>query len=251
MIWIFRFLSVGYNRLLQCLVEGPWGPFHTLSIWIFRRLFSVKEPRGSAKKLSDFFLRSTTISLDSHDIVSPAEGQLLEGPATLLSQTSVSIKGLDYAWSSLPELAGLDVSSASFWNIYLAPHNYHWVHAPSDGSQLEARFEPGYYYPVNALGRWLSPKLYAYNTRMSFRWMHPVFGRCILLCVGAMGVSRFECPKGAGELRRWRPLCSQVSKGESLLGFRLGSSVLLVLEKNYSGDLSRPLPRSVRVGESL
>jgi|GEM_PF-4487199 len=235
---LFRFLFVRlfaplYSKLLACIAYGPWGKrIHKIFIYFFKRIYKIEwDQSKSFSKLGDFFLRPLSFPVDASDLVSPVEALLMEGPEKISTKTIISVKGLEYSWENFPELQGENLEKMSFWNFYLAPQHYHWVHSPCNGSDVEAMRHSGLKYPVNRLGRKLCPKLYLENERLSFRWQHPVFGRVILLCIGAMGVSQILSELDPVQSERWALLSENVYKTQRLAGFRLGSSVLLVVEK--------------------
>jgi phosphatidylserine decarboxylase len=159
----------------------------------------------------------------------------------------LSVKKIDYAWSSLPEWSE-DFSGGYFWNFYLAPQNYHWFHAACGGMELEGRRVSGKSLPVNALGRWMSPRLYAENERLSFRWKSNSYGRVLMMCVGALGVCRIKSEMGTVIEGPWQSLRSEVKPLERLGAFELGSSVILLVEK---APKTQALPESIEVGLPL
>jgi len=174
-------------------------------------------------------LREVEFPKGKSNLGSPAEALLLDGPKPVReAMNGIKIKGLDYQWEKFPEWKP-EFANATYWNLYLAPPDYHWVHAPCDGQDVKAIRVPGLAVPVNGLGRMLVPQLYLVNERLSFQWSHPEFGQCWLAMVGAIGVSRIRSE--VGEVHKtWTPL-PDLKKDQKLGGFELGSSVLLVVER--------------------
>ncbi len=241
-----------YCRLIKAIAYGPWGPIvHGVLIRIFKSLYGISYS-GEKKfaTLGDFFLRDSSFQSDSSELVSPVEALVFEGPLQLPSSRTISVKNIEYAWSEFPELTGSPLLKRSTaWNLYLAPYHYHWVHAPSSGEMLEAMHVSGAAYPVNALGRRLNPRLYVENERVSFRWRHPQMGEIVMMCVGAMGVSGLYCPlSNSIPERKWGALTPTVRKGDKLLAFQLGSTVILLIE---NVNQPKELPNSIKLGESL
>ena len=173
----------------------------------------------------------------------------MEGPAKINLNSTISIKSIDYNWQEFFEFQD-SWKSSNFWNLYLAPNDYHWVHSPCEAEHWEACRVPGKTYPVNALGRRLIPHLYLENERLSFRTQHPQLGWVHVLCVGAMGVSRMPTPFGQFSERKWSKIDQTIKKGAALAAFQLGSSVLLIVEKNPQNPLGLSSP-SLKVGEAL
>lgn len=234
MIQLFAIFAELYSRLIKLIAYGPWGHrVHQGLIKLFRAAYSIKyENIEQFKTLGDFFLRDQELKLGNSSLVSPAEARLI-GPVEQVNLSkNIKVKGMKYNWTEFPELAGITQIEAYFWNLYLAPHNYHWFHAPCDAYDIEAIRISGKKLPVNSLGKLLTSRLYQVNERLSFRWKHPELGMVFMICVGAMGVSGILSSLGEVEYGRWRTLKDFVSKGDRLGGFRLGSSVLLIVENN-------------------
>lgn len=233
-----------YNRLVRLFAYGAWGPrAHHFFILIFCRLFQLPAPpKGKYRRLGDFFLRDVPIEVSPQSLVSPAESvPLLAGHPASLSEP-LRIKAIDYQWSDFVELQGEKVSSFFVWNLYLAPQFYHWVHFPCDLEQLETQFVRGASFPVNRLGLKLCPKLYSTNERLCLRGVSPIHGRVYMIGIAALAVSCFEAP----------PLgfySKKVSKADKAFGFKLGSSVLLLVEKLPKP--ARSLESQLKCGESL
>jgi len=230
-----------HGFLLRALAYGPWGLFHQISIWIFARIYGIERPaKIHFKTLGDFFLRDTLIQAGTSALQSPVEATAIEGPAPLNFENKFSVKGLSYSWTGFTEIPLRTLSANTrFWNLYLAPHNYHWVHAPCDGTNLTIHEIPGKKWPVNGFGRFLCPRLYLENDRVSFCFNHPSLGKVFMICVGAMGVS---------SLRIVSPQATSLKQGDRLLAFELGSTVLLIVENPAP---SRNPGAVLRVGDDL
>jgi len=228
---LIKIISGFWNCLLRLIAYGPWPyAIHQAIIRNYKRIYSIEwDDTSRFKNLGDFFLREVDFPTGKAKLVSPAEALLLDGPRPIRdSMNGIRIKGLDYQWSEFPEWRP-EFTEATYWNIYLAPPDYHWVHAPSDGQDVKAIRFPGLSVPVNQLGRVIMPDLYLRNERLSFQWIHPEMGHCWLAMVGAMGVSRIR--SCVGEISaQWTPL-APIQKAQKLGGFELGSSALLVVER--------------------
>ncbi len=228
--FVGRLIGTLWTQILALLAYGPWPRFlHQCIIRIYRRLYQIEwDDISGFKNLGEFFLREIQFEIGNESLVSPAECAILEGPEPIRLDQKISVKGVEYCWKDFHEWKD-HFSSGSFYNFYLAPVDYHWVHAPCDGIRVQAIRTPGLKIPVNQLGRSLCPKLYLQNDRLSFQWEHPEFGHVWMIMVGAMGVSRIRSELGPiGE--SWTPL-SDIKKGQRIGAFELGSSILLVLER--------------------
>lgn len=249
--YFFKFLLAPfYNWLMHLIAYGPWGSFiHGILIWLYKKCLGIEYSRPlKFARLGDFFLRPIGFNTSEVALVSPVEACVLDGPRQLDLHSAVEVKGLTYKWSGFPELDSQEQTYSFFWNFYLSPRDYHWFHAPCAGEQLEAYRHAGASFPVNGFGRWLCPELYSENERLSFRWTHPQLGRVLLICVGAMGVSRIRSELGEVAYNRWTPLQDQLNKMDCLGGFELGSTVLLLVQEYQS---FQRLGTYVRPGEPL
>lgn len=250
MRWILhRVILQSYCRLIGLIAYGPWGfRIHQWLILFFCRWQKIDSSRAREfYTLGDFFLRETKLNISQHQLISPAESFLLEAQPITQHKT-VSVKGFTYHWKNFSEVSPL---KGCFWNFYLAPHNYHWVHAPCDGNNLRSYYHRGALWPVNDWARRFAPEFYSENERMTFVYENDVYGRVVVICIGALGVSSFKAPYGHPQAGRWLENATEVKKGEPLLGFKLGSSVLLILENPPPPESFRIQSGVVNVGDAL
>ena len=223
-------------------------------------------PDGFAT-FNDFFTRELEpgerpVDDDANTLVSPVDGTVSIA-AAIVADSIVQAKGIDY---SLEELLATDLDEAnayldgSFATIYLAPYNYHRVHAPVDGELVAARYIPGDLFSVNEATVARVPGLFRRNERlvMHFRTAR---GPVALVFVGALNVGSISTP-WSGEIRPQKSgvvdvidLSSHpgsVNKGDLLGWFNMGSTVILLLPKNlcdWDGDM-RP-GATLRMGEAI
>ena len=216
---------------------------------------------------NDFFVRelidgARNIDDDANAIISPADGTVsLAG--TLRADSILQAKGLDY---SLDDLLATDLDeSASYINgrfatIYLAPYDYHRVHAPFDGELFAARYVPGDLFSVNESTVSKVAGLFRRNERliMHFRTAR---GSAVVILVGALNVGSISTP-WSGEIRPRKAGAvevidisghdTKVHKGDLLGCFNMGSTVIVLLPDGVcewhdnleAGD-------TVRMGESI
>jgi len=216
---------------------------------------------------NDFFVRELNdgardIDDDAGAIISPADGTVsLAG--TLRAGSILQAKGLDY---SLDDLLATDLEeSASYINgrfatIYLAPYNYHRVHAPFDGELLAARYVPGDLFSVNAATVSKLAGLFRRNERliMHFRTEH---GPAIVILVGALNVGSISTP-WSGEIRPRKAGAvevidisahdTKVRKGDLLGWFNMGSTVIVLMPDGVcEWHENLETGETVRMGESI
>ena len=119
--------------------------------------------------------------------MSPADGTLSQA-GTIRNDRLLQAKGIDY---SLDDLLAIDVDKSrafadgTFATIYLAPHNYHRVHAPVDGTLVAAHYVPGDLFSVNDATARHVPGLFYLNERLNLHF-ETSFGPMVLIFVGAL-----------------------------------------------------------------
>jgi len=218
---------------------------------------------------NDFFIRelkSGSRPVDSSDssIVSPADG-FISSAGYIEKDSLLQAKGLDY---KLEELLATDLDEAqsyydgSYATIYLAPFNYHRVHAPLSGELVAARFVPGTLFSVNQTTVSNVRGLFVRNERLICHF-RTAAGPCAVIFVGAMNVGSITTP-WTGEIRPrkgnvvenidLRNVTSprSVNKGDLLGWFNMGSTVILLLPPQtcvWRTDLSAG--DSLRMGEAI
>lgn len=214
--------------------------------------FFVRELKDGARPIDD----------DAASIVSPVDGTV-SAAGKLRDNIVLQAKGLDY---TLEDLLATDLdearaySNGRFATIYLAPYNYHRVHAPFDAKLVAARYVPGDLFSVNEATVSKVRGLFRRNERlvMHFTTAH---GPAILVFVGALNVGSISTP-WTGEVRPRRAgvidvldLSShdtRVARGDLLGWFNMGSTVILVLPDGtaeWSNNLDPG--NTLRMGEAI
>lgn len=223
-------------------------------------------PSGYAT-FNDFFVRALKDDARPIDpaidsLVSPADGTVSIA-GTVRRDSIIQAKGIDY---SLLDLLATDTEQANayvdgnFATIYLAPYNYHRVHAPIDGELIAAHYVPGDLFSVNDATVARVNGLFRRNERlvMHFRAARGPF--CLIL-VGALNVGSISTP-WSGELRpRKRGVVrvldlsrytTSISRGDLLGWFNMGSTVILLSPAGvYEWDDRLRSGATVRVGEAI
>lgn len=194
---------------------------------------------------NDFFIRelkggSRPIDAAADSVVSPADG-FVSALGTIEKNSMLQAKGYEY---NLEELLVTDLHEArtfydgSFACIYLAPFNYHRVHAPVAGELIAARFVPGTLFSVNPTSVSHLRGLFVRNERLICHFK-TASGPCVLILVGALNVGSITT-RWTGELRPRRgsvvedidltrsPEPTTVGKGDLLGWFNMGSTVILL-----------------------
>ncbi len=177
---------------------------------------------------------------------SPVDGVVGQS-GRIRSGTLLQAKGRSY--SALDLLADPDEAhrfdDGAFLTLYLSPRHYHRIHAPCGGAIARARHVPGALFPVNAPAVMHVDRLFPRNERLLCTIDGPL-GRVAVVAVGAYNVGRisaaFDVAWNGGEHgwvtnrgthaieeRRYDPPV-RVERGEELMAFHLGSTVVLLFE---------------------
>ncbi len=222
---------------------------------------------GDFATFNDFFIRELAdgarpVDDDAEAIVSPVDGTVSFAGA-IQADSIFQAKGINY---SLGDLLATDLDKVehyidgNFATIYLAPYNYHRVHAPLAGELIAARYVPGDLYSVNEAIVSKLDGLFRRNERlvMHFRTDH---GPAALIFVGALNVGSISTP-WTGEIRPRKSGVvdvldisrhpTAVAKGDLLGWFNMGSTVILLLPKGaceWDDDLEPG--ETLRMGEEI
>jgi len=222
---------------------------------------------GDFETFNAFFIRelennARPVDANTQSIVSPVDGTISSaGP--IRDNSIFQAKGLEY---SLEDLLATDLQDArryidgSYATIYLAPYNYHRVHAPLDGKIVAARYIPGDLFSVNTATAANVPGLFRRNERLVIH-LRSAHGPYAMVFVGALNVGSISTP-WSGEIRpRKTGVVEMISlekgpdavrKGDLLGWFNMGSTVILLLPAGAGSWNTGLGPNSVvRMGESI
>jgi phosphatidylserine decarboxylase len=222
-------------------------------------------PRGFAT-FNEFFIRELDDGarpIAGRDtLVSPVDGTV-SFAGSIRADSIFQAKGLDY---TLDDLLATDIERARafrdgrFATIYLAPYNYHRVHAPFAGELRAAHYVPGDLFSVNEATVARLPGLFRRNERLIMHFDTPQ-GPAVLIFVGALNVGSISTP-WTGEIRPRKDGVvdvldlsahpTSVSKGDLLGWFNMGSTVILLLPPG-TGEWAADLDpgRTLRMGEAI
>jgi len=184
---------------------------------------------------------SRPLPQDPQTVISPVDGIL--GACGVVAQGQLlQVKGRWYSAAELvdDEQRAQRYEGGMFLTLYLSPRHYHRIHAPAAGAIPCARHVPGRLLPVNRPSLLLTPELFARNERLVC-WLDTGVGSIAVVAVGAFNVGRITAAfdRGTPALvtnRRGARRCSReyspppnVSQGDELMTFNLGSTVVVLL----------------------
>ena len=216
------------------------------------------------KSLNDLFTRELIIKREIDEnqnvIISPTDS-LITQCGQIQNDIALQIKGMEY---SIEELLTYYCSSnferiknGSFMNFYLSPKDYHRYHAPCDFKLLKLIHVPGKLYPVNLKYLNKEFELFVQNERVILECVanEKIF---YMVFVGALNVgqmvfefeNRVETNTNAKEMKVYTYENIEISKGECLGYFKMGSTVVMLWEHNMV-ELENILNQNIRFGQKV
>ena len=262
---------VPQHGLSRCLGALAASRNDTVKRWLINAFMSAYridmtefegESADDFATFNDFFTRplqpgSRPMSDDPRVVASPVDGTVSQaGPIS--AGNLVQAKGREYPVDEL--LGGADfgnrLAKGSFATIYLAPHNYHRVHAPCAGKLVETVEIPGRLFSVNGVTERHVGRLFVRNERLVLRIAAP-FGEYALVLVGAMIVAsiRVTWRGPVSPYRRRRshyPDGVAFERGQEVGAFLLGSTVIALFPAGAVAlDAGLCPGQNVRVGSPI
>jgi phosphatidylserine decarboxylase len=208
------------------------------------------QPLDDYETLDAFFVRRLRAGIrhwpaDERGIGSPVDGQFGEA-GEIVEGRLLQAKGRTY---TVAELIADDADAdrfrrGSFVTFYLSPRHYHRIHAPVAGGIDRLRRVPGALLPVNRAAVGSVDRLFPRNERAVCRVEGPA-GCVAVVAVGAFNVGRITASFAASPTGGDRQITNvrgrdaqvwtfdppvSVERGEELMSFHLGSTVVLLFE---------------------
>jgi phosphatidylserine decarboxylase len=146
-----------------------------------------------------------------------------------------------------------------FCTIYLAPYNYHRIHAPLGGGITGYVNMPGQLWPVNPVGVRNVAKLFCINERLT-TFLKTPRGDCAVVAVGATNVGRIRAvyddvvtnaKRTRKPERKIYPQPIPVEKGGELAIFEMGSTVVLLFGPGVKLSARLAPGTPIKLGEAL
>lgn len=261
------------SRLVLAATRWRLRPWKDLLIRTIARVYRIDVGEAASSNLADyphfnaFFTRALKpgarlLDPDPAAVLMPADGRISQ-LGTLVGDTILQAKGHDYSATELLGDAALAAPfvDGRFATIYLSPRDYHRVHMPLAGRLRETLHVPGALFSVSPGTVAEVPALFARNERLVclFDTDH---GPLALVLVGAMLVSGIETVWGGVEVPPYattvvrrdfggvRPSVD-LGRGAELGRFNMGSTVIVLIPKDFSLDPLLRAEHPVRMGQRL
>jgi phosphatidylserine decarboxylase len=245
-----------------------WRWFAQPLIRLFSQLFQVRLDEAERSDpadydcFNDFFTRALKPGarpLAEAALVSPCDGTISQ-IGRINGGTMIQAKGFDYSATALlgSEDWAAPFADGRFATIYLAPSDYHRVHAPLAGRLIGERRIPGALFSVSDATTRAIPNLFTRNERM-VALLDTERGPVAVVMVAALLVAGIETVWGGPADRRPGPgLDTRTPEGVSLdqggeLGrFHWGSTaIVLTAEAAPEWRESLSAGRRIRLGQAL
>jgi phosphatidylserine decarboxylase len=230
--------------------EHPLPEYPSLDAFFVRRL------RAGARRWPE----ENTVITSPVDGVIGRHGRVHDGIA-------IQAKGHSYSLADLlgDESDAAPYANGSFLTIYLSPRHYHRIHTPAAGGVTRGVYLPGSLLPVNAPAVMHVPGLFVRNERLVCHLATAV-GRVAVVAVGAYNVGRIsaefdpdwrpsvETSRNHGAIRAVRRVYDPPvhrAKGDEIMVFHLGSTVILLMERAVALVPVIEPGAEIRVGEPV
>ena len=255
-----------------CRMNAP-RPVMRAVIRAFARKYGVDEseaerPIDEYPTFGEFFTRrlkpgARPIAAGELLPVSPVDGTVGE-LGEIVEGRALQAKGKHYTLAELiggpcAEEDARPFAGGSFCTIYLAPYNYHRIHAPLGGEIFGYVNMPGQLWPVNAVGVRNVEKLFCVNERLTTFLTTPR-GPCAVVAVGATNVGRIRAVYDdvVTNVRRTRRAerkiyqrPAQIEKGAELAIFEMGSTVVALFGAGVKLAARLAPGQPIKLGEAL
>lgn len=224
--WFSHWLK---SRLIKSLKINPSEAEFDLDHYVSFGAFFSRRLKPGARPIS------------SSQFVSPCDGQL-QSFEEITSGKLLQAKGIEY---SLNDFLGSSEGMEKYLGgtaitIYLAPDNYHRVHYPIDMSVLKSQKVAGDLWPVNKQSVNAIHPLFCLNERWIVEGEVKDKGQLAIVMVGATNVGKMELfhldvnQFSEGDVIHLHENEIARKKGEELGVFHMGSTVILLLDRNLS-----------------
>ncbi len=208
-------------------------------------LEEVKKDLKSFKNLNEFFIRelkdnARTIDKRKEIIISPVDATMSR-KGSVHEGLMIQAKGIFY---NLKDLLGDPEYLHYFENgkycvLYLSPKDYHRIHTPYDCEIEGYTYSPGHLFPVNEPAVEGLYGLFPKNERLT-TFLKTKYGRIAMVKVGATNVGKIRVMYDSIQTNTWirRKKAKQFKhkilfkKGQEIARFEMGSTVILLFEKN-------------------
>ncbi len=253
-----RFASRSFSKPVQGFINRSYVKLMGLDMSEF-------DHPNSYSSLNALFTRALkterSFDMKSGVMISPADSWVSEC-GKLSEFDALQIKGMAYDVRDFltdyrsPESEKW-LENGSYVNFYLSPKDYHRYHVPIDMKVKKAIYVPGKLYPVNIPSLKKRLNLFIENERVVLECEHD--GKSFfLVLVGALNVGKMvvnfepqiETNTQTDEIKVFEYSDVKLAKGEELGYFKMGSTIILIAEKDML-DIAVMPDTHVKFGDTI
>lgn len=223
------------------------------------------EPDGGFPTFNAFFTRTLKSGVRPIDaspsaVVSPVDARI-DQFGHIESSTLIQAKGIEYSLEGLiPSDSHRQFYDGEFITLYLSPSDYHRIHSPVDGIIEGFLYVPGRLFTVQESLVRVLPRLFELNERIT-TFIRTSRGMVAVCKVGATNVGRISLSyeniftnkmfRSKKERRYSERERKQISRGQEIGIFNLGSTVIVLFEKELVDFHDCTLGKKVKMGEKI
>jgi len=225
----------------------------------------IEYPEGGFKTFDQFFTRRLKkgihkIDSNTDSIVSPVDARI-EQFGKISKDRTIQAKGIKYKVDSLiPSVMAERFINGDFITLYLSPADYHRIHSPANGMIKGYFYIPGKLFSVQEYMVNGIPGLFCRNERL-ITYLKNKAGLMAVCKIGAMNVGRISLSyariltnktfKKKLEIFFSQKEQTSIKKGSEIGIFHLGSTVILLFEKNMIEFTNINTGRKLRMGQRI
>jgi len=222
-------------------------------------------PEKGFRNLDQFFTRqikegSHPVDTSKKSIVSPVDARV-DQYGSIDNETLIQAKGVSFSLKELiPSETAERFKDGSFMTLYLSPGDYHRIHSPIAGKITGYFNLPGKLYTVQEFMVKGLPGLFNINERL-ISYVEAQNKLCAVIKVGAMNVGRmtlaYDTVMTNKTFRRKKELFYDkgseptAEKGGELGTFHMGSTIVLLFEKDTATFNDIEIGTAVRMGQAI
>lgn len=222
----------------------------------------LEKPLEQFKSLNELFTRGIKPELrplpaELNQFLSPVDGTV-QDIGRIESDTVMTIKGIRYTLQSLcPETDTVPFHDGHYAILFLSPRDCHRVFTPAEGALQQMVHVPGHRLLVHPPYQTPEFPVFALNERLIMQ-LDTSLGKCLLIMVAGWGVGHMTHPFPPGH--RFSPrrvtvtrldVPRRMDRAEWIATFELGSTVILITERDYTGSPLVERDRTIHFGEPL
>ncbi|HON16259.1 MAG TPA: archaetidylserine decarboxylase [Spirochaetota bacterium] len=261
------FLSRIFGVIALCPLPSP--VMKAVIKWYCKKFAANIEeaviPEKGFRNLNEFFTRKLKegvrpIDNQKNSVVATTDSRV-DQFGDITEDKILQAKGISYSVRDLiPSIKSEKFIGGKFITLYLSPGDYHRIHSPVDGKITGFYKIPGKLFSVQDFMVKNLPDLFAINERLITYISTPV-GEVAVCKIGAMNVGKISLSYDNAVTNRafdskeekiyGKDEYKPIKKGDEIGIFNLGSTVIILFEKNMIKFEDLPIGSKVKMGEKI